>query len=531
MFLFTRQHRSDPVMPESPQGQVLDVSSPAHPELRDTVQASTDARSAFVRGPDGWLHVTTPVGLDQFPAVVRALDLIHTHGLDAALDALDDSRPVAYMAGCQRRGSLHFGRSLDGFASLNFGHNRERLVISDSRIEVARALGEVRLSQADKQRWCRDFRIEPESSFYEGVQRGFAGVRYTVAGGQLEPGSRRFMAPESQVSANEDPVRILTDGLREIFATYGNQRVALRLSGGADSRVLLVGLMDAVRQGFLQRDQILCTSVLFPGFDCDESSIIQRLIELSGFEWIGIEATLQRARRGYKNGLNLPAPPFPTSFIGSLCAEEARRREASLVLTGHGGDELFQFDLTDLLGRAWSARWRSLDLIRYLRQAKGILDETRALFSTLLGRRAQRTLVRQLRAHQLPMTDLHAHRLLRRLLLAQGCGYENAAVACANIGLFFDAPFFRGSFLPRIDPAAGIRTRAFPDKAIAHAYLRTHAPDIAAVTCKKVPFDSAVTALFAPPNPNRDAVDSKAARTYHANEGYADWSADPEQTG
>ncbi len=537
MILFTRQVVDRPLQPmpcaapDAPQ-PCLDLSSPAHPGARDTLHVQTDERSIFSRGPDWWLYAATPVGVACFPALTELLARGQTQGLDAVLDGLEDLRPVAYVAGCLRSGNLHFGRSLDGFTSLFFGHDHRRLVIGDARTEVARQLGEVRLSRADEQRWCRDFLLEPEGSFYEDVKRCFAGVRYRVPAARLEPDRRRLMAPESRVLAEADPVRILTDGLRQIFRTYGNRKVALRLSGGADSRVLLVGLMDAVRQGILQRDQVLCTSVLFPGFECDEGPVIRRIVELSGFEWVGVEATAERVHRAYQHCLSLSAPPFPTSFMGVLCAEEIKQREASLALSGHGGDEVLEFDLTDILGRNLMQRMRSLDLIRYLRHATGWRAGTKALMASALGRRSQRAIMRILESHQLPADSIDAYRLGRRLTLAQPCGYENAGAASRAHGLLLDVPFFRGPFFQQLDPGCGTSTRRFSTKVNAHRYLQAHAPDTASVPCKKVSFDSAVHALFpTPTSPGCDVVDTKQARTYHAKRGYADWSAPLLQTG
>ena len=537
MILFTRQLGEHPLPAmtcgarDAPQ-HCLDLSSPAHPGVRDTLRVRTDARSIFWRGSDWWLYAATPVGIDCFPALTELLALGQSQGLDAVLDRLEALRPVAHVAGCQRRGSLHFGRSLDGFASLSFGHDHRQLVIGDSRIDVARQLGEVRLSQADEQHWCRDFLLEPEGSFYQDVKRCFAGVRYHVPAARLEPDRRRLMAPESQAQADADPVAILTDGLRDIFSTYGNRKLALRLSGGADSRVLLVGLMDAVRQGILRRDQVLCTSVLFPGFDCDESPAIRHIVELSGFEWVGIEATVENVQDAYQHCLSLPTPPFPTSFMGVLCAQVAQQRGAELLLTGHGGDEIFQFEPTDLLACSLPGRLSRLDLIRQMRRTHGWASEARALLIAVLGLRGQRTLIRTLRQHHLPFESRHAHRLGRRLILARHCGYENAGIAAHAQGLYLDVPFFRAPFLAQLDPTAGIRNRHVPDKASAHQYLRAHAPDIAAVTCRKVPFDAAVHALFpTQPTSERDAVDTKKTRAYHARKGYADWRIHTNQAG
>lgn len=530
MILFTRQLGEHPLpamtcgAPNAPQ-HCLDLSSPAHPGVHDTLIVRTDARSIFWRGPDWWLYAATPVGSDCFPALTELFALGQSQGLDAVLDRLEALRPVAHVAGCQRRGSLHFGRSLDGFASLSFGHDHRQLVIGDSRIDVARQLGEVRLSQADEQHWCRDFLLEPEGSFYQDVKRCFAGVRYHVPAARLEPDRRRLMAPESQAQADADPVRILTDGLRDIFSTYGNRKLALRLSGGADSRVLLVGLMDAVRQGILRRDQVLCTSVLFPGFDCDEGPAIRRIVELSGFEWVGIEATVENVQDAYQHSLSLPTPPFPTSFMGVLCAQAAQQRGAELSLSGHGGDELFDYNLLDLMGHPLRDRMQIALAINTLWGTDSWKSSLKAAARIVAGRYSLRGVRSLLALHALPGHSLHAHRLGRRLALARGCGYEMVSHTMARYSMCTDVPLLRGPFLMQIDPASARFARRRNGKEIAHAYMKAHATEVAAVTIRKVAFGAPVNELLFHAHRNSDTVDESPGSLYSAGVTYQFWKS------
>lgn len=501
MILFQRQRRT-PASAPTPHAAAapssheirLELSHPAHPDLIDSLHVTRDACTTFVRGADWWVWAATPVGLDCFPDLTTLVS--PSRPLEAILTGLEDLGLVAFVAGCQRSGALYFGRSFEGATSLLFAEGDERLVIGDARLTVARTIGEVRLSDADQRVWCETLMLEPEGSFYDGVKRCFAGVRYRVAPGSLAIEDRRLMAPESRVRADVDPVDILTEGLRQVFATYGNRKVALRLSGGADSRVLLVGLMDAVEQGILHRDQVLCTSVVFPGMDCDESEAIARITELAGFEWVPITATADNARKAHRQCLEwMGTPIFPTNFMGSLCMDEARRRGASLVLGGHGGDELFQFNAADILRLSVFARLRRLGQIRYLRRTRNGLDEVKALALATLGLRGLWTLRRQLRAWHLPADALHTWRLARRLTLPHGCGYEISSRLAARHGLLSDYPFFRGPFLPHIDPTDDTHRNGPRRKALAHRYMQAHAPDLAAAPCSKVIFDSAVTAF------------------------------------
>lgn len=533
MILFTRQKRGRRAGPSQAQGRAIDVSSPAHPALVDTILVEEDACCRLVRGLDWWVYVSTPLGIECFPALAECLALGQgAGGLDAVLDGLERLGLVAFVAGCLRRGSLHFGRSLDGFPTLVFACEGDRLTIGDYRLGVALQLGDLRFSEVDRAQWCQNASVDPEGSFFEGVRRCFAGVRYRVSGGCLAPDRRRLMAPQSQVRGGDEPVRILTDGLRALYSTYGNRKLGLRLSGGADSRVLLVGLMDAVREGILRRDQVMCVSVLFPGFDCDESAAIRRLIELSGFEWVGIEATPDRVREAYRETLKLPTPPFSTSFMGWLCTQEARQRDVQVMLSGHGGDEVLCFHLTDVLGRSMPDRWRSRDLIRYLAGGGRLPPQLRELLWLILGRYGQRAHLRALIEARLPLASLAAHRFGRRMTLAQGCGYENAAITARSAGMLMDVPFLRGGFLGRLDPSAGIWARGYPFKPAAHDYLRAHAPEIERVERRKVTFDAVVRCLV-PGGGHQDGLplDRQQPVTQYAIQGYADWRACLHQTG
>lgn len=494
MIRFERQRRSYSIddRDESASQHRWRHASVLHPGMVDTLEVTLDRHCALVHARDGWLYVHTPIGLECFPALTELLARASELSLDALLAPLESIALLAFVAYCQTRESLQFGRSFEGSTTLLFGHDPHRLVIADDRRTVATALGEPRLCPRDLDLWEQDRLLEPEGSFYEGVKRCFAGVRYRVPAGQLEPDQKQLMAPHSQVRKDSDPVQILTDGLRELFASYANHRVALRLSGGADSRVLLVGLLDAVRQGLLHRDQVLCTGVVFPGMDCDESAAIARITELAGFEWAPIEVTQESVTRAQQTCLQMDTPLYPTAFVGVLCMDQARRRGATLMLSGHGGDELFGINQFDVLYHKLFGRLRRLSLIRHLRQVQTLSDEVRALALALLGTHGLWTLPRELQRWGLAREALRTWRLARRTMLAKGCGYESTVRLTLNHGLLADLPFFRAPFMAQIDPTQGIHRGHPRAKLIAHRYLQAHAEPIAQVECRKVVFNEAV---------------------------------------
>lgn len=506
----------------TPLTQRIEYPSTRRPGWTLTVHVHTDARSCFQRLPGGWLYVATPVGLECFPDLEAIVTHAPDRGLDATLEALEHLRPLVFVAFDEHTEELQFGRSLDGFGALYFGGELPRIVIADSSVAVARRLGPVRLSKADEDAWYATRSAQLEGSFLEGVTRCFAGVRYRSSMDAHAP-TRRLMAPKACIVDQTTAIGMMRDELRKICASYGNKRVALRLSGGVDSRVVLAGLMDAVREGILHKDQILCTSILFPGLDGDESAEIREIVRVSGFEWVGIEVTPERAAQACEESLQQDAPPFPTTFMSLMCMDEARARGAEIMLSGHGGDEIFVFDLVDVLGRSLAARLHRFALVCRLRRARGSLDVTKAFLQTLLGRRGLRGTCRTLRRVDLDPQELHAHRLDRRLNIAPGFGFEGAAAAVARRAMHIDIPLYRAGWWPHFDPVAHHHAVHGAYKAVAWSYMDHFAPSLAAVPARKVLFDSTLRDLFLTGHPDRDQVDSDASCVHATSDGYRAW--------
>lgn len=501
----------------------LKIPSNRLPGSALSVRYRLDQRSDFLQLDHWWLYVSTPVGLTCYPELRALLANAQAVGLHAVLEKLEELKLITFVAFAEDSESVYFGRSLDGFCSLFFSKQASRLTIADSRQRVAESLGHTELSKQDEEAWCERAYLDPESSFYERVSRCFAGVRYCVDTSAPSRLTRHLMGTNARPLNQAASACLLHQGLLDAFSNYGDKRVALRLSGGVDSRVLLVGLMEAVKQGILRKDQILCVSVLFPGLECDESDEIQQITRKAGFETAGIVATSENVNHAYSRTLELPAPPFPTSFMGALCMAEARNRGVEIVLSGHGGDEIFDFDLIDVLGAALSDRLRGIQLIRQLRNVNDAAGEFRAVASALLGRRALHSTLRQLLANGLKVQDLRAHRLGRRLLLAQGSGYEMSACNSAADDLLIDAPLLRGPYFDRFDPASHALANGDCYKVVAFDYMQAHESELAALRTRKAAFDALFNSHLRPTRQKCDQLDQKSSLSYATSSAYSEW--------
>ena len=498
-------------------------TSAVHPEMVTCVDYRTDARCTFVQMPGWWLYVATPVGLECYPNLTTLLDTASTLGRQATVKRLEDLRLLAFVVFCEATDEVLFGRSLDGFGSMFYAGAGRDLLVSDSRFDVARQSGAVKLSCVDEAVWCAKAALDPEGSFLIGVKRCFAGCLYRCSPDDSKVPHRHLMAPEGKILSEAEAMQVLHDGLMAIFATYGNRRIALRLSGGVDSRVVLTGLLEAVRIGILRKEQILCTSVLFHGLECDESAEIRQIIAIAGFEWVGIDATQENVDLAYAQGLQLPAPPFPTSFIGALCMEEARARGVQIMISGHGGDEIFDFDLTDVLDCSPGERIRRTWMVRLLRAPTGLVDECKSLASIIFGRQAMRSIMSVLTSSGLARDSRRAHRIGRRVALACGCGYENSACHAAMIGMFIDVPLLRAPFFSRFAPMDWTLLSDDSFKSLAFAFMDKWAPELSAIPTRKVSFSSAIEGKILAETRNCDTLDARSAHGYSTTRAFVDW--------
>jgi hypothetical protein len=476
-------------------------------DTRISVEHRPDPRSRFALFDNWWLYLSSPVGWDVYAELEELVNRAPECGPERILDRVQHLRLTAFVVCDERTGTLHFGRSLDGLCSMYFGSNGSELIISDSRVTVAGRYGTVRLSADDERDWRRRLMIGPERSFFEQTVRCFAGVRYTIAGGLSGMAVKRtWLAPDRDCASPREARRLFQDDLMHMFSGYGNKRIALRLSGGLDSRTLLVALMQAVREGLLRKEQILCISVLFPELECDESHIIRRVIAYAGFEWHGIAATPDLARQAYLHSLMLPAPPFPTSFMRVLSFQAAKQYGADAVISGHGGDELFDYSLEDILLAPFGKRLRQLGKIYGVRRGRGVVGAIKALAIACVGRRKDLTTDKLLKSCGLDDSFTRVHRAHRRMNMASSSSYEVATWDGAGFGLLVDAPLLRSALWSRYTPLEDELSDGANLKPLARWYIAQNAPEVARVPSSKVSFNCAVTLQF-DPSPGEEALD------------------------
>lgn len=500
----------------------LDIPSVRHPGAMASLRYRLDERSGFVRANGWWLYVASPLGLDCYPEVRALIANADAHGLQATLERLEDLRLVAFVAYCEATEQAFFGRGLDGFCSLFFGGQGASLIVSDDRLAVARLQGPLELSKANEQEWCEYTRVTPEGSFFVGVRRCFAGVRYHSQADESRVPRRTLMAPHVGRAKLPDTAQLLNEGLLQTFTCYGDRRIGLRLSGGIDSRVLLVGLLEAVKQGILRKDQILCVSVLYPGLDCDESAEIREITRIAGVEWAGIVATRENVEAAYNECRNLPGPQYPTNFMGLLCLQEARRRGCQIVISGHGGDEILDYDLTDLLTLPVFERFLRIGQIRMIRGKQAFRDYFKTLAMAMIGVPALLWKSRELRGYTFTSRFARSHRWGRRLGLAKGCGYELYSCNAREANLLIDIPFLRAAFWSQVAPW---QWADWDFKAAAVDYMEQYSPEIAQVPLQKRLFSDAVRRLLPSCPSNCDEVDDRGLMRHASAAAFRHWEA------
>lgn len=285
----------------------------------------------------------------------------------------------------------------------------------------------------------------------------FAGVR-RVAGGHLLRGSHEgdlkvepYWAPESTPLAigREEAIAGVAQRVRAAVrgAVRGYPFVASHLSGGIDSSTVSLVLDELVATGDLGAAEAGTVSIVYPGQSCDETQYIDAVcaqLSLSNDRFEAEFFSLDQMRQ-FSQWLNYPLAPQHGTAQSALVRAVVRR--GGCVLTGEGGDELFE--PTDwavrrslcrirdwsALGRLLCERVRSRDpSARWRGQIRHVLTSLfgEAFFATIDRRLGRRSLLFGLPIDTSWAEEVHLHELAAPQPTIPGA--RTLAMACTRSG-------------------------------------------------------------------------------------------------
>ena len=147
--------------------------------------------------------------------------------------------------------------------------------------------------------------------------------------------------------------------LREILGLavesqlLSDRPVGVQLSGGVDSSSVVAVAADLTRGQRTRCPSLEAFSLVFPGWDCDESEFIDAVEKRSGIPSHRLTPTsLSRREYSAQVGRSLDYPDYPNGTMSDSLERAAHERGIRVLLTGLGGDEWFQradLYLADLL--------------------------------------------------------------------------------------------------------------------------------------------------------------------------------------
>jgi len=223
----------------------------------------------------------------------------------------------------------------------------------------------------------------------------FAAVQRLPGGHQLDWRAghgvvvRRYWRPsgESRGIGAAEAQEQFADLLRRAVASAARSAefVASDLSGGIDSSSVAVQLGRMVRQGGLRADQVAALSLVYPGLACDESPYIDAVVArlpYAAHRFTPRYATLEECEAATAM---LRYPYFPFNSTGAAPIVDFVRDRGGVLLSGEGGDELFEpvehalrqalvrprewAALRSMLSRRWADRDRGRSWLGTVRHA------------------------------------------------------------------------------------------------------------------------------------------------------------------
>jgi asparagine synthetase B (glutamine-hydrolysing) len=250
--------------------------------------------------------------------------------------------------------------------------------------------------EPDAEVWFRQLALnhalqDEQRTFWKGVRR-LAPASLSRIGGNGPESVRRFWTPPPEDrqlgSSREALLEVWGDALRNaVRRSLPTGRFAVAVSGGLDSTSVWAHCRELVEQQGRAED-LLGMSMVYPGWECDESELVDALQGRTGGRIVRIDGRAEGFASVFDELTGSVEYPVKRTgehglLWGRVCAERGIRH----VLTGMGGDEYFTCHwsfLADLLygGRfgevlRWSRRYfrRHRELARrrrlrvWLRQA------------------------------------------------------------------------------------------------------------------------------------------------------------------
>lgn len=150
------------------------------------------------------------------------------------------------------------------------------------------------------------------------------------------------VAPLDRVDARE-ATRLVADALREAVAcaVAGHGRVAVLASGGVDSSALLAATLAEARGANAREVHAIALDFAGPGDDRPYLADLARALDI-----VPVRVAPESGAAYVRRALVCDEMPYPSADAGYTWAllEAARNRGAEIVLSGIGGDDLFDGD-------------------------------------------------------------------------------------------------------------------------------------------------------------------------------------------
>lgn len=343
----------------------------------------------------GW-----PYQIDAFSKQstrLSAKDLIQLYAVNQAFDLESIFGQYTIALFCRRQSRLHMVRDIFGSLPLHWAQAAWGSIHASDIRQVSAVLGApLTLSLVALRAYQRQLALPSSSDLYIGIHQHAPGTCASFStNGSIVRGATLsanlllsdFSSQKTPPDAAEQLNAAVSDSIKmcQLRAT-----AAISLSGGMDSTLIALSAAALAKSsGTIAPIGVSC---VFPGFDCDESAKISRLI---GITQIAHETIICREPRfaHWQQSLFYATDyvPFPAAQIGLQVVQRAKQMGFMQLLDGNGGDELFDWNTLDLAQMATHPRDYG-QLIRALLKSRSrlnVLALRHLIKRVFLGRWAQ----------------------------------------------------------------------------------------------------------------------------------------------